>query len=122
MMKIRRTFSFDAAHKLECYRGKCERLHGHTYSFSLTVEGKPDPEGMVMDFVELKKISEEAVLSRLDHAYLNDLVPQPTAENLARWAFQRLDAPLHRPHCRLTSVEVFETADSSVTFYREDLS
>ena len=57
-MKIRRTFSFDAAHRLDSYHGKCERLHGHTYAFSLTVEGKPDREGMVLDFVELKRLTE----------------------------------------------------------------
>lgn len=121
-MRLRRDFTFDAAHNLVAYHGKCERLHGHTYRLGVTLEGTPDEEGMVLDFVELKRIVREQVLDQMDHAYLNDLVPQPTAENLARWAFQRLDAPLHRPHCRLTSVEVFETADSSVTFYREDLS
>jgi 6-pyruvoyltetrahydropterin/6-carboxytetrahydropterin synthase len=121
MMKIRRTFSFDAAHKLECYRGKCERLHGHTYSFSLTVEGKPDPEGMVMDFVELKKISEEAVLSRLDHAYLNDLIPQPTAENIAVWIWKSVDEEIDRRSGRLCEVEVWETRDASAIVSRGDI-
>ena len=115
--------SVSIAQRAESRAARCRRMHGHSYRFVVEIEGPIDPEqGMVLDFVELKRIVREQVLDQMDHAYLNDLVPQPTAENLARWAFQRLDAPLHRPHCRLTSVEVFETADSSVTFYREDLS
>jgi 6-pyruvoyltetrahydropterin/6-carboxytetrahydropterin synthase len=120
-MKIRRTFSFDAAHKLECYHGKCERLHGHTYSFSLTVEGPQDPEGMVMDFVELKRLVEESVLSRLDHAYLNDLIPQPTAENIAIWIWKSVDDEICKKGGALCEVEVWETRDASAVVNRGDI-
>ncbi|MHC4600696.1 MAG: 6-pyruvoyl trahydropterin synthase family protein, partial [Planctomycetota bacterium] len=30
-MKISKEFTFDAAHNLTEYKGKCEALHGHTY-------------------------------------------------------------------------------------------
>ena len=41
-MRLRRDFTFDAAHKLVEYHGKCERLHGHTYRLGVTLEGTPD--------------------------------------------------------------------------------
>ncbi len=121
-MKIRRTFSFDAAHRLDCYHGKCERLHGHTYSFSLTVEGKQDAEGMVMDFVELKKIVERTVLEKLDHSYLNDLIPQPTAENIALWIWRATSSVIEEMGGSLYEVEVWETRDASAIIGREDFA
>jgi 6-pyruvoyltetrahydropterin/6-carboxytetrahydropterin synthase len=120
-MKIRRKFSFDAAHRLECYHGKCERLHGHTYSFSVTVEGRQDSEGMVMDFVELKRLVEESALSRLDHSYLNDLISQPTAENIAIWIWRSIDGEIARKGGVLSEVEVWETRDASAVVDRGDI-
>lgn len=120
-MKVKRVFSFDAAHRLECYHGKCERLHGHTYSFALTVEGKRDAEGMVMDFVELKRLVEETVLSRLDHAYLNDVLPQPTAENIALWIWKSVDGKITEKAGTLAEVEVWETRDASAIIERSDV-
>ncbi|ACZ19501.1 6-carboxytetrahydropterin synthase QueD [Thermanaerovibrio acidaminovorans] len=119
-MKLKRRFSFSAAHWLPRYKGRCEALHGHTYSFVITLEGSPDPEGMIMDFTELKGLVEEMVLSRLDHSCLNDLLEQPTAEALSRWIFEALADRLEAPNRRLESVEVFESPDCSALFLRED--
>ena len=120
-MKVKRVFSFDAAHRLECYHGKCERLHGHTYSFSVTVEGGPDREGMVMDFDELKKAVAERVLSSLDHSYLNDVISQPTAENIATWIWKALEKDIDTDTRRLSEVEVWETRDCSAVIGRGDI-
>jgi len=120
-MFLKRTFSFDAAHRLIHYHGKCEALHGHTYLLAVTLRGETDREGMILDFVELKAIVNEKVLSRLDHAYLNDLLEQPTAEYIARWIWGELETPLARPNCRLHEIEVWETASSSVILRREDM-
>ena len=35
-MRISREFTFDAAHKLVDYPGKCKRMHGHTYTLVVT--------------------------------------------------------------------------------------
>ena len=80
-MFVLKEFEFDAAHYLPEYNGKCERLHGHTYKLVVKVEGTPDKEGMVIDFIRLKNIVKEEVLSKLDHACLNDILKQPSAEN-----------------------------------------
>lgn len=73
-------FKFDAAHNLTKYHGKCERLHGHTYKLVVTVKGKLDEQDMVIDFALLKDIVQKEVIDILDHAYLNDIIENPTAE------------------------------------------
>ena len=54
-MIVLKEFEFDAAHYLPSYNGKCEHLHGHTYKLVVKVDGRPDMEGMVLDFSLLKK-------------------------------------------------------------------
>lgn len=121
-MFLKKDFSFNAAHKLEHYLGKCEALHGHTYSLQVTLEGVPDGEDMVMDFVQLKDIVKELVISRLDHTFLNDIIPQPTAENIAVWVWNQMDGAVKKGNCSLFSVEIWETATSSVLIHREDIA
>jgi len=87
--------TFAAAHRLPHYEGKCSRLHGHTYTLEVTVEGVPQESGpaagMVMDFAELKKKVNEIVVCQLDHQLLNELFDfVPTTETLAGWIFSRL--------------------------------
>lgn len=59
-------------------------------------------------------------MDRLDHAYLNDVMDQPTAENIALWIWDELDEEVNRPNCKLHTVQVWETATSSVIVDRED--
>lgn len=116
MYLLSRDFVFDAAHNLERYRGKCENLHGHTYRLRVTLIGEPDEEGMIIDFVELKQIVAQHVLSLLDHSYLNRIIPQPTAENIAKWVWDRLEPLLRNEKRRLYEVTVWETPESFVTY------
>lgn len=89
-MLVTKEFEFDAAHFLPNYYGKCERMHGHTYKLQVTIEGKVGQNGLVMDFVILKKMVKEKVLDRLDHYLLNDLLEIPSAENVALWIWDQL--------------------------------
>jgi len=118
---LRREFTFDAAHRLEHYHGKCEALHGHTYRFAVTLRGEPDAEGMVMDFVVLKDLVSERILARLDHSYLNDILPQPTAERIALWIWGELEPALDTLRAELFEVQVWETATCSVILHGEDV-
>ena len=118
---LRREFTFDAAHCLERYHGKCEALHGHTYRFAVTLRGEPDDEGMVMDFGVLKGLVSERVLVRLDHSYLNDILPQPTAERIALWIWGELEPALETLRAELFEVQVWETASCSAIIHREDV-
>lgn len=57
-MKITKIFTFDSSHMLDGHDGKCQNLHGHTYSLEITVAGSliesGAKAGMVMDFSDLK--------------------------------------------------------------------
>ncbi|MGA2733372.1 MAG: 6-carboxytetrahydropterin synthase [Syntrophobacteraceae bacterium] len=59
---------FSAAHFIS-FLGKCERLHGHNYGVSVVLEGNLSREGLVFDFVEIKKIVRE-ICDSLDHRFL----------------------------------------------------
>jgi len=89
-MIVCKTFSFAAAHFLTKYHGKCERLHGHNYRLSVAVSGPIGENGMVVDFVLLKKLVAEKIIDHLDHFCLNDFFENPTAENLAKWIWDEL--------------------------------
>ena len=120
-MLLKKDFTFDAAHNLVKYHGKCERLHGHTYRMSVTIKGDPDEEGMIADFTDVKKIVEGEIISKFDHAYLNDIFEQPSAENIARFVFEKLDGLLKGPNFSLHEVRIWESPASSVIFGREDM-
>ena len=116
-MILVKKFTFDAAHNLINYDGKCKNLHGHTYHLAVKLTGNPDPEtGMLLDFGELKKIVEENVLNKLDHGYINDVIEQPTAENISEWIYNKLREPLNLPNCHLCAIELWETPDSYVIY------
>lgn len=115
-MILIKEFEFDAAHNLVEYHGKCEKLHGHTYKLVVKLEGTPDSEGMVYDFVELKRVVKKRVVDKFDHAYLNDIIPQPTAENIAIYVWNELADSLKRDNCMLYEVEVWETKTSGIVY------
>jgi 6-pyruvoyltetrahydropterin/6-carboxytetrahydropterin synthase len=115
-MILIKEFEFDAAHNLIHYHGKCERLHGHTYKLVVKLEGEVDSEGMVYDFVELKRVVKERVIDKFDHAYINDIITQPTAENIAVYVWNELKDVLKRDNCRLYEIEVWETKTSGIVY------
>ena len=80
---VTRTFTFEAAHQLPWHDGKCRNLHGHSYRLEVTVEGPIGPQGIVVDFADIKRVVERDVVDVYDHRYLNDLLDNPTAELIA---------------------------------------
>lgn len=115
-MRVKRVFDFEAAHVLPNHKGKCARLHGHSYRLVVTVDRPVDPDsGLAVDFGDLKRIVRDQVVDRLDHVHLNDLIDNPTAENIARWVWARLAGPLEG----LEEVELWETRRCAVV-YRGD--
>jgi 6-pyruvoyltetrahydropterin/6-carboxytetrahydropterin synthase len=106
-------FTFAAAHRLPRYDGPCFRMHGHNYRLLVALEGEVDPRtGMVADFGRVQSIVQEHVLVRTDHRTLNDLLENPTAENIARWAFETLEP--HLPG--LIEVRLYEIPGCGVTY------
>ena len=111
-MYLTKRFSFEAAHNLLNYSGKCKNLHGHSYALEVTVIGEPEHNGMIMDFYDVKKIVEERVIDKLDHTYLNDIIEQSTAERITLWIWNALYKELPS----LYEIKLFETEDSCVTY------
>lgn len=112
-MRLDVEFYFAAAHRLPRYEGPCFRMHGHNYRFFVALEGEVDPRtGMIADFGEVKRIVREQVLARVDHQALNDVLENPTAENIARWIWEALE-----PHVSgLAEIRLYEIPDSCVTY------
>jgi 6-pyruvoyltetrahydropterin/6-carboxytetrahydropterin synthase len=112
-MRLDVEFYFAAAHRLPRYEGPCFRLHGHNYKFFVTVEGEVDPRtGMIADFGTIKEVVGQEVLARADHRNLNDVLDNPTAENIARWIWEVL-APRVPGLCE---VRLYEIPDCCVTY------
>lgn len=112
---------FSAAHQLRGYKGKCEELHGHNWRVQVTVSSeKLDEMGMVIDFHELKMITNE-VISTLDHSFLNDIFPfteiNPSSENIAKWLYDSIKKRIVDKNITVSSVTVWENETSSATYY-----
>jgi len=76
MIRITKIFTFETAHVLYNYDGKCKNMHGHSYKLFVTVKGTPSNDldhpknGMVIDFGDIKKIVKEEITEIWDHAVL----------------------------------------------------
>ena len=98
------------------------RGHGHNYLIEVTLEGEPDPvTGMIVDLKLVKDIINREVVEPYDHRFLNYEVPPfdtivPTAENIARDIWSRLDARFHDSPARLKNVRLYETGDLFVDY------
>ena len=135
MITATKTVRFDAAHVLTNHQGLCKNLHGHTYRVDVSVaQADGDARDMVIDFKDLKRIATEVVCDRFDHAFIYSTaspgereiasvvekhgmrtvaIPfRSTAENLAKMFF----ADLKERIPGLSSVRVWETADSSAEY------
>ena len=119
-MQIRKSFTFEAAHVLPHHPGKCARLHGHSYRLDVALEGRSrqagPAAGMVEDFEVVSRVVKAAVISQLDHRSLNELIENPTAENIVVWIWRRLAHEL--PH--LAELTLWETRKACVVIKKGD--
>lgn len=110
MYYIKKKFEISAAHRL-ClsYESKCTNLHGHNWIITVECKARElNADGMVTDFTHVK----EAVMSRLDHAVINDVLDvNPTAENIARWIVDNV------PNCFRAEVQ---ESEGNVAIYEKD--
>jgi len=116
-MKVCKMFTFDAAHYLPSYEGKCRNLHGHTWKLEVEVSSdeliqEGSETGMVVDFAKVKDVVNREVINKLDHNLLNDMVKNPTCENLLGWIWDNLQTELEECHGFLTRLRLYETSDS----------
>ena len=96
--------------------------HGHNYEVEVTVRGEVHPVlGMVLDLKVLKDIIRENVLRVYDHRFLNREVRPfdrvvPTAENIARDIWRRLERPVASMGSELHSVRLRESDELFVDY------
>ena len=139
MYGLKTESSFDAAHFLTDYHGKCENLHGHRWRVvAYLAQEKLWNEGthkdMVIDFGDFKhalkkltdaldhsfifetgSLKERTVAALKDEGFLLHEVPfRPTAEQFSRYFYEQLKG-LNFP---VYDISVYETPTNCST-YRE---
>jgi len=101
---------FSSAHFLEHYKGKCEKMHGHTFSVEVHFQvGKLDKSGIAIDFTILK-----AYLKNIlpDHQVLNEIYDfSPSAENLSEHFFTMI-----KKEYPVSKVIVWESENAAASF------
>ncbi len=106
MMRVGIADYFDSSHYIPGH-GKCGKMHGHTYRVEVEVEGELKG-GMVIDFADLKRALRE-VIDELDHRVLNDLIENPTCENICIYIYERLKEKLG--DLKIVRVRLYEGKD-----------
>ena len=115
MYKLKTKASFDSAHFLKDYEGKCSNIHGHRWTVEIevgaeTLEHDTQNRGMVVDFSNLKKDLRE-IADHFDHSLIMEtgslkqatedaLIAEnlrivkvdfrPTAENFAKYIYDEM--------------------------------
>jgi 6-pyruvoyltetrahydropterin/6-carboxytetrahydropterin synthase len=137
MYSITTEASFDAAHFLKNYNGKCKNIHGHRWRIIVEVQSenlKTDMQeyGMITDFGELKRDLKE-LADKFDHTFiyekdslkkelvemlkaedfaLNEVDFRPTAENFSKYIF---DEMTNRGY-DVAKVSVYETPNNCASY------
>lgn len=138
MYQLTTEHSFDSAHFLAGYDGKCGDLHGHRWRVLLTVQSETlredrQQKGMCVDFAELKK-DLRTELDALDHVLIIEqgslresttkalqeekfqvveMPFRPTAENFARYFYELFTLKGYP----VAKVEVYETPNNSAVYF-----
>ncbi len=133
MYTLTTSASFDSAHFLHGYNGKCANIHGHRWTLQVTIAAESlqnggEKDGMVIDFGDLKK-AVRALADNWDHALIYQVdslkaatitalkdehfrlieVPfRPTAEHMAKHFFTLLK----EQGLPVRNVLVYETPDN----------
>lgn len=142
-VRISKSFKWEMAHRLPDHQAGCQNIHGHSYRLDVVLTGWPHPNGMVMDYGDLKSIV-QPVVDRLDHAFMcssDDTVmtlfleenPEfkavhvefpTTAENIASYFLNEIQPRLSSAHNLIAiHIRVSETlstyAEVSAEFVRD---
>lgn len=117
---------FDASHHLPYYSGPCSAVHGHTWRVSVEMAFMNVPvyelrgihDGILVDFNEVRQAWEQ-----FDHADLNELMGNPTAELIAIDIYDKV-VEIVRSKCEYTFklvVNVMESEDAAVAVTTEEI-
>ncbi len=104
---------FSSAHFLEHYKGKCEKMHGHTFEVEVYFRvNELNKSGIGIDFTELKTYLKDLLP---DHKVLNEVFDfSPSAENLSRYFYYKI-----KEKYPVSKVMVWESENAGAV-YSED--
>lgn len=137
MYILKAEHSFDSAHFLAKYEGKCGNIHGHRWRVEIEVQSEDLVEGgqldgMVIDFGDLKR-DVKAMVDFYDHAliiqqgtmreetqrhlvedgfYIIEVGFRPTAENFAAFFYKTMKAQGYK----VKRATVYETPTNSAAY------
>lgn len=120
MYEVTITQTFSAAHSLKEIGGTCETLHGHNFIVEVSLcSPRLNDAGIVIDF----KLAEgwiDEILRELDHKYLNELSyfhgQNPSAENIARFIYDRALEKAKTHHVGVACVSVWESENARASY------
>ena len=147
--RIKRWVETDTGHRVPNHKSKCRNMHGHRYRWEAELSGDVvtdigvSEEGMLIDFSDVSEILTTYIHDIVDHAFIvfegdevaisalsvmpdnhkTVIVPFiPTAENLAKWAFEQVQPHIISSYgnkLQLHSFHVRETPKSWASWYPE---
>lgn len=130
-IKIKKNYHFYAAHRNKEAGEKCGRIHGHTYDVRCTFQFKRIADnGITTLFSEIDKMvepiikeychwfviyEEDPLVSALELAGepIKKVPFETSAENMARWLFNRIK---RETDLNITRIELAETKSSNVVY------
>lgn len=139
MYRIKIEKSFDAAHFLAGYIGKCSNIHGHRWKVIVEIKAnrlndKDQLRGMIVDFGELKEDLAK-IVDKFDHSLiyesgtlreetiaalkcekflLNEVEFRPTAENFSKYFYDEM-----KKKYDIFQVAVYETPNNCAVYGKE---
>ena len=135
--RVTKQYRAEIAHRLPNHPEACFYIHGHSYLFEVTVQGKIKSNGMVQDFKNLKQhldvvigpwdhslilFEEDLLIRQLEYLpgiNLNKVSYIPTAENMAGAIASELAVQFNYD---VYQVRVWETATSYADWVKGDLN
>lgn len=149
-MKIEKEISFVYGHRVPWHKSKCKNIHGHAGVIMVTLKGEikdirgESDDGMIIDFSDIKALLMSEIQDKWDHGFIvydKDIIirdflrtlPEhktievpfiPTAENLAKYAFNLLYREYKRIYgvdLELVSLTFWETSTSKAIATVKDL-
>lgn len=107
-MKLTTEKTIAIAHHLMNYDGACAHVHGHNVRVQVELNGKPNRNGFLADFKDIK-----GIINELDHKDINAYISQPTAENICLYYLSKFESQL-KSNIESVTVRVWESTTSSV--------
>jgi 6-pyruvoyltetrahydropterin/6-carboxytetrahydropterin synthase len=112
MVTLNKIFTFDMAHALENYPGKCRHIHGHTYILHVSVSGKildqlgAPLDGMIADFTDIKQWVKSEVIETFDHALVLRQNSEHANMNWSELNWTRILLTSYQPTCENIMLDI----------------